>query len=202
MNTKGVFMNLPNTITALRLVLTAVFCASASAGGQWGYTIALVSFVLGAISDWFDGYYARKLNLVTSLGKLMDPLADKVLVCCGFLYLSVEGLCPAWVTAVILFREFLVTGVRQVAVEKGVVIAADKMGKWKTTFQLTFVITMLVHLTFGSLDIDFFLVTLLQYLSDPEGWLKHLSLWPAVVLTLVSGWNYVWNARDMILDRD
>lgn len=195
-------MNLPNIITLCRLVLTAVFCAAASAEGVVGYAIALAAFVLGAISDWLDGYLARKLNLVTSLGKLLDPLADKILVCSGFVYLSAKELCPVWVTALIICREFLVTGIRQIAVEKGTVIAADGLGKWKTTFQLVFIITALVHLTFSTVPADNWLVTLLHYLSNPAHWLIPVSLWAAVALTVISGLSYFWNARDMILDRD
>ncbi len=195
-------MNLPNTITLFRLVLTAVFCAAASAEGVAGYAIALAAFVLGAISDWLDGHLARKMNLVTSLGKLLDPLADKILVCSGFVYLSAERLCPVWVTALIICREFLVTGIRQIAVEKGRVIAADGLGKWKTTFQLVFIITALVHLTFAAVGSDVGIVRLLQFLSDPDCWLIPLSLWAAVVLTVVSGLSYFWKSRDMILDRD
>ena len=195
-------MNLPNFITLCRLVLTAVFCAAASAEGVAGYAIALAAFVLGAISDWLDGYLARKMNLVTSLGKLLDPLADKILVCSGFVYLSAEGLCPVWVTALIICREFLVTGIRQIAVEKGRVMAADGLGKWKTAFQLTFIITALVHLTFAKVCVDNVFVKLLKYLSDPSNWLIPISLWAAVVLTVVSGISYFWNARAMILDQD
>lgn len=195
-------MNLPNSITLFRLVLTAVFCAAASAEGVTGYAIALTAFILGAVSDWLDGYLARKMNLVTSLGKLLDPLADKILVCSGFVYLSAKGLCPVWVTALIICREFLVTGIRQIAVEKGKVIAADGLGKWKTTFQLTFIITALVHLTFETIATENPVVKLLQYLSDKEHWLFPLSLWPAVALTVVSGLSYFWQSREMILDKD
>ncbi len=195
-------MNLPNSITLFRLVLTAVFCAAASAEGVTGYSIALGAFVLGAISDWLDGYLARKLNLVTSLGKLLDPLADKILVCSGFVYLSAKGLCPVWVTALIICREFLVTGIRQIAVEKGRVIAADGLGKWKTTFQLFFIITALVYLTFESVESTNLVVRFFQTLTDREGWLFPISLWPAVALTGISGWFYFWNAKDMLLDKE
>ncbi|MBT8037351.1 MAG: CDP-diacylglycerol--glycerol-3-phosphate 3-phosphatidyltransferase [Verrucomicrobiae bacterium] len=195
-------MNLPNTITLFRLVLTAVFCGAASAEGVVGYAIALSAFILGAISDWLDGYLARKLNLVTSLGKLLDPLADKILVCSGFVYLSAKGLCPVWVTALILCREFLVTGIRQIAVEKGTVIAADGLGKWKTTFQLIFIITALVYLTFESVESTHFIVTTLQYLSNKDHLLFPLSLWPAVALTVISGWSYFWSSKSIILDQD
>ncbi len=195
-------MNLPNTITLFRLILTAIFCVAASAEGVVGYAIALAAFVLGAISDWLDGYLARRMGLVTSLGKLLDPLADKILVCSGFVYLSAEGLCPVWVTALIICREFLVTGIRQIAVEEGQVIAADNLGKWKTTFQLTFIITALVYLTFESVDSTNPLVTGLQYLSHKDHLLFPLSLWPAVVLTVVSGWSYFWKSKDIIIGKD
>ena len=195
-------MNLPNTITLFRLVLTAVFCVAASAEGLVGYAIALSAFVLGAISDWLDGYLARRMGLVTSLGKLLDPLADKILVCSGFVYLSAKGLCPVWVTALILCREFLVTCIRQIAIEEGKVIAADQLGKWKTTFQLTFIITALVYLTFEPVDSNNALVTGLQYLSHKDHLLFPLSLWPAVALTVISGWSYFWKSKDMILGKN
>lgn len=198
----SLFMNLPNTITLFRLILTAVFCIAASAEGLVGYSIALTAFVLGAISDWLDGYLARRMGLVTSLGKLLDPLADKILVCSGFVYLSAEGLCPVWVTALILCREFLVTGIRQIAIEEGKVIAADNLGKWKTTFQLIFIITALVHLTFKSVDSSNALITGLQYLSDKDHLVFPLSLWPAVALTVVSGLSYFWKSKDLILGKN
>ena len=194
-------MNLPNTVTLFRLVLTAVFCVAASAEGLVGYAIALSAFVLGAISDWLDGYLARRMGLVTSLGKLLDPLADKILVCSGFVYLSAKGLCPVWVTALILCREFLVTGIRQIAIEEGKVIAADQLGKWKTTFQLTFIITALVYLTFEPVESNSSLITGLQYLSHKDHLLFPLSLWPAVALTVISGWSYFWKSKDMILGK-
>ena len=159
------------------------------------------AFVLGAISDWLDGYLARRMGLVTSLGKLLDPLADKILVCSGFVYLSAKGLCPVWVTALILCREFLVTGIRQIAIEEGKVIAADQLGKWKTTFQLTFIITALVYLTFEPVESNNSLVTGLQYLSHKDHLLFPLSLWPAVALTVISGWSYFWKSKDMILGK-
>lgn len=195
-------MNLPNTITLFRLILTAVFCIAASAEGTVGYAIALSAFVLGAFSDWLDGYLARKMGLVTALGKLLDPLADKILVCSGFVYLSAEALCPVWVTALILCREFLVTGIRQIAIEEGKVLAADHLGKWKTTFQLVFIITALVHLTFESVDATNPVVDSLKYIAHKDHLLFPLSLWPAVILTVISGWSYFWQSKDMILGKD
>ena len=160
-------VNIPNSITLFRLILTAIFIAAVSFDSPWAHHIALVTFVIAAISDWLDGYLARKLDLVTSLGKLLDPLADKILVAAGFIYLSVEGFCPVWVTCMIIGREFMVTGLRQIAVEQGKVIAADKLGKWKTTFQLVFIIGCLTHISFAALDPTNPLVSLLAWIAAP-----------------------------------
>ncbi|MDP0490473.1 MAG: CDP-diacylglycerol--glycerol-3-phosphate 3-phosphatidyltransferase [Verrucomicrobiota bacterium JB023] len=186
-------MNLPNSITVARLVLTAVFVAAASANTTTGNWIALVAFIIAAISDFLDGYLARKMNLVTSLGKLLDPLADKILVASAFVLLSAKGLCPVWVTSVIIAREFLVTGLRQIAVEQGEVIAADNLGKWKTTFQLTFCIAGLVWLLVAAAPEN-----PLHQLTAPGGWLQIISLWGAFALTALSGFNYTWKGRHLL----
>lgn len=191
-------VNLPNAITLSRLVLTAVFVAGTAFGSVAGHWIALVSFVVAAISDFVDGWLARKLGLVTPMGKLMDPLADKVLVCSAFVYLSAEGLCPVWVTVVILAREFLVTGLRQIAVEAGQVMAADRLGKWKTGLQLTFCITCLVWFVFQAFDPTNLFVGFIRCLSAPDGWLQPIAMWLALGLTLVSGWNYMWSSRQLL----
>jgi CDP-diacylglycerol--glycerol-3-phosphate 3-phosphatidyltransferase len=191
-------VNLPNAITVSRLFLTAVFVAAVGFPGTAGYAIALVTFSVAAATDWLDGYLARKLGLVTPLGKLLDPLADKILVCAAFVYFSAQPVdgyhSPVWVTALIIAREFLVTGLRQIAVEAGQVLAADRLGKWKTTFQLTFCITGLVWLTLVSMGSGGFL----RDLTSPDGWLMPLSLWTAVALTLISGANYVWSSRKLL----
>jgi CDP-diacylglycerol--glycerol-3-phosphate 3-phosphatidyltransferase len=156
--------------------------------------------VIAAISDYVDGWLARKLGLVTPVGKLLDPVADKVLVCSAYVYLSAQGEvnCPVWITVLIMAREFLVTGLRQIVVEAGQVMAADRLGKWKTGLQLTFCITCLVWFAFKSLDPDNWFVWLIQYLSSPEGWLVPVSMWLALGLTLLSGWNYVWAYRHLL----
>ena len=191
-------MNLPNAITFSRLVLTAVFVAGTAMESVLGHWIALVSFVIAAISDFVDGWLARKLGLVTAMGKLMDPLADKVLVGAAFIYLSTKGLAPVWVTVLIIAREFMVTGLRQIAVEAGQVMAADRLGKWKTGLQLTFCITCLVWFVAGDWQNASGLAWLLQFLSNPEGWLTPVSLWLALVLTVISGWNYLWSCRTLL----
>lgn len=104
-------LNLPNAITLTRIALVVVFTAAVSIADQysWGYLAALVTFILAACTDWLDGYLARRLNQVTTFGKLIDPLADKIAVSAAFIYLTGVGLCPVWVTILIISREFLVT---------------------------------------------------------------------------------------------
>ncbi len=192
-------VNLPNAITFSRLVLTVAFVIVVSRESATHYGIGLALFSIAAATDFLDGWLARRMGLVTPLGKLMDPLVDKILVCSAFVFFSAAGLCPVWITALILGREFLVTGLRQVAVEAGEVLAADTLGKWKTTFQLTYLITGLVWLTFSNLDDPGALAGFLASLASPDGWLMRISLWAAVALTVVSGYNYFHNSRHLIL---
>lgn len=196
-------VNLPNAITVSRLFLTAVFVIAVGFPGTTGFMIALITFSVAAATDWLDGYLARKLGMVTPLGKLLDPLADKILVCAAFVYFSAQPRdgyhSPVWVTSLIIAREFLVTGLRQIAVEAGQVLAADRLGKWKTTFQLTYCITGLVWLTFNSMKDPGMIGGLLRDLANPKGWLMPISLWTAMALTLISGANYVWGCRKLLM---
>ncbi|MFT6864994.1 MAG: CDP-diacylglycerol--glycerol-3-phosphate 3-phosphatidyltransferase [Akkermansiaceae bacterium] len=193
-------VNLPNSITFARLILTAIFILSASVGGTAALIVALTTFVIATISDWLDGYLARKLNLVTSLGKLLDPLADKILVTSAFVYFTSMDLCPVWVTCLIIGREFMVTGLRQIAVDKGQIIAADKLGKWKTTFQLAFGITSLLWLILDSMASGNTELSFLETLTSPENWLFKGFLWGALALTLLSGLNYLKKSWKLLLD--
>tara|TARA_B100000925_G_scaffold155979_1_gene117054 strand:+ start:10539 stop:11054 length:516 start_codon:yes stop_codon:yes gene_type:complete len=166
-------------------------------GSQIGYGVALFAFTFAAITDFLDGYFARKMGLVTSLGKLLDPIADKILTASAFIFLCAheQRLCPVWVVVVILAREFLVTGLRQIAVEKGKVIAADWSGKWKTTFQIGFCSTALTWLFLEALGQQ---GSFLAQLADPESWLMPTFLWLSLALTVLSGLQYVWNSRDLL----
>ena len=199
-------VNLPNSITLSRLILAAIFVIAMGFPGLWGYSTALATFSIAAATDWLDGYLARKLDQVTPLGKLLDPLADKILVCSAFVFMSVigpdgtdgKGFVPVWATALIIGREFLVTGLRQIAIEAGQVLAADRLGKWKTTFQLIFVIDALVWLAFNEANPNAFIHATLM-LAKPESWLMPISLWIAVALTAISGFNYLWNGRKLLV---
>ncbi len=191
-------MNLPNAITLSRLFLTAGFVIFVAWESTWGHTVALILFIIAAASDYLDGYLARKLNLVTPLGKLLDPLADKILVCAAFVFLTAKGVCPVWITALIIGREFLVTGLRQIAIEAGQVLPADNLGKWKTTFQLTYIISALIWLTLETMEKTSGVLAFFHSLTKPWGegaWLLPISLTLAVALTVISGWNYLWSSR-------
>ncbi len=197
-------MNLPNAITFSRLVMTAAFVVAVSQRSLTGYGWGLALFVVAAVSDFVDGYLARKMGLVTPLGKLMDPLADKILVSAAFVFFTERGLCPVWVTALIIGREFLVTGLRQIAIEAGQVLAADNLGKWKTGFQLGYLITGLVWLTSEYGKKHFVVLDWLGNLARPSqegGWLQPVFLWGAVALTVISGWNYVWSGRGLLVTK-
>lgn len=194
-------VNIPNAITVSRLFLTAGFVIFISFGTAWAHFTALALFIIAAATDYLDGWLARKLNLVTPLGKLLDPLADKILVCSAFVFLSAEGICPVWITALIMAREFLVTGLRQIAIEAGHVMAADRLGKWKTGLQLTYLISALIRVALDSLESVPRPLAIFDFLTmrmANGGWLLPISLFLAVSLTAISGWNYVWSSRRLL----
>lgn len=193
-------MNLPNQLTVARLLLTFVFVALLSIEGlPHGGTAALIVFSIAAFTDFLDGYLARKHSLITNFGKLMDPLADKILMCAGFVLLACMSFIPAWIVIVILAREFLVTGLRLLATAEGVVLAADSLGKYKTIFQIVTVIYFLLIIAarepaFGWLNPVFDLP-----LFSP-GLLGQLLIWISLALTLISGLGYVWKNRKLLGD--
>lgn len=191
-------LNLPNAITLTRIALVVVFTAAVSVADRysWGYLAALVTFILAACTDWLDGYLARRLNQVTTFGKLIDPLADKIAVSAAFIYLTGEGLCPAWITILIISREFLVTGLRQIAQDHGVIIPAGTSGKWKTAFQLAFCIACLLALTWTHTPeylpsiTDRLAALCLWHGSGASNLLYQVTLWGSVILTVYSGAVY------------
>lgn len=150
-------MNLPNRLTLLRIILIPVFVAAYYVNAlPYNYLIAAVIFVVAAFTDFLDGYIARKKNLVTDLGKFLDPIADKVLVAAALIVMLVipEGgtaILPSYCAifvAVILARELIISGFRMVAAAKGTVLAADKAGKWKTFIQDIAITVLLVGAQF------------------------------------------------------
>ena len=125
-------MNIANKLTLLRVFLIPVFLVVLYWGFPYSQYAALGIFILASLTDFLDGYLARSRNLITDFGKFMDPLADKVLVVTAMLWFVQTGVMPAWAVAVVIFREFAVSGMRLIAVEGGRVIAAGWSGKVKT----------------------------------------------------------------------
>ena len=128
-------MNLPNKLTILRIFLVPFIILCFYLPAAWGMWIAVVLFVVAAVTDTVDGRYARAHNMVTDFGKFMDPIADKLLVNAVLIMLTAEGKVPAVVTILFIAREFVVSGLRLVAASRGVVLAAGSLGKIKTTLQ-------------------------------------------------------------------
>jgi len=155
-------MNLPNKLTVARLIMVPLFVVLMSIDHVATYTIAYIIFTVASITDYYDGKIARDQNLITNFGKLMDPLADKVLMAAAFvMVMKVPQLdVPGWAIVAILAREFLVTGARSVATESGHVIAANKWGKIKTVLQMVYIFTFLflatVFLGLESIAPDFY----------------------------------------------
>lgn len=138
-------MNLPNSLTILRIILVPFFMLFLLVDISYGREIASIIFIFAAGTDFVDGYIARKKNQITNFGKIMDPLADKLLVSAALICLVQLGEIPAWIVVFILGREFAVTGLRSVAASEGTVIAASNLGKYKTISQLIALILILVN---------------------------------------------------------
>lgn len=171
-------MNLPNKLTMARVVMIPVFLVLLYLGLDWS---ALIVFVVASLTDMLDGKIARKYHLVTDFGKFADPLADKLLVTSAFVWFVEVGVMPAWICFIILAREFIVTGLRIVAIEKGRVIAAGMLGKIKTTIQMVSIVLILIPQVREGIPT---LVTILNY--------------AVVIITLWSGADYLVKNFDLI----
>ncbi|HYR19420.1 MAG TPA: CDP-diacylglycerol--glycerol-3-phosphate 3-phosphatidyltransferase [Myxococcales bacterium] len=169
-------LNAPNLMTLGRIACIPVFLALLSYENRRNSFLAAMVFAAAAISDWLDGWLARVSNKVTTLGKFLDPLADKIIVLSALVMLVRLGRVPVWVVVIILARELLISGLRTIAMSEGLVIAASRGGKWKTSLQLSGIIALMVHYhfaidyVFGTVVTDFHTVGLtLLYLSLVPG---------------------------------
>ena len=176
-------MNLPNKLTILRVIMIpffVVFMYLDFAAAKW---IALGIFIAAAITDTLDGQIARRCNLVTTFGKFMDPLADKLLVCSAMIALVDQGRIPAWIVIIIIAREFIISGFRLIAAEKGVVIAAGIWGKLKTVVQMVMVCFLI-----GNLGGKVIFV------------IKQVLIYAALVLTIISLIDYLVSNKNVLKD--
>lgn len=186
-------MNLPNQLTVARLVLSVIFVACLSVKFPFHHTLALAIFVVATATDYLDGEIARRRNLITDFGKLMDPLADKILTAAAFICLIPAGALPAWVVIIIIAREFLITGLRLLAGAKGVVLPAEKMGKHKTAWQMATILFFLLLLALGDWN-----SARLEWTPWAWNYVGTTMVVVTTVLTLYSGVGYFWKNRALI----
>ncbi|HBC85479.1 MAG TPA: CDP-diacylglycerol--glycerol-3-phosphate 3-phosphatidyltransferase [Lentisphaeria bacterium] len=194
-------MNLPNKLTMARIVMIFIFLVICNvderlpANWQMPWKIVGVLFAfLAGLTDILDGYIARKYNLITDFGQLMDPLADKIFMATTFIMLVDKGILEGWVAVIVLSREFLVTGLRLLGAGKGVVIPADITGKLKTSLQMAFVVIGGYFWILGW--------------KGPEikntiwvWWCWEIAKWVIIAVTVYSGANYFYRLRHLYLDK-
>lgn len=174
-------MNLPNKLTLARIIMVPFFIAAFILGY---YPVALVLFCAASVTDYFDGKIARERNLVTNFGKIMDPLADKILVYSALCLFIEADLIRAWMLILILAREFIIAGMRTVAASEGRVLAAGMSGKIKTVLQMFAVIAYLLALSVPSVQQTITLAA-------------NVIFWAALVMTVYSGCEYVLKNKDI-----
>ncbi len=206
-------MNLPNKLTVSRFVLTVVFLTVIFSRVPYHETVALIVFCIASLTDYFDGKIARRDKLITNFGILMDPLADKILVCSAFISfvnradlpdhrgMPPHAWMPAWMAVVVVARELAITGLRMLAASKNVVLAAERYGKHKTISQIVAIISVLVLASYPQWGVlgsifGFHLIGNVPWVV----WFTELAKWVAVLLTIISGTIYLWRNRRLYLD--
>lgn len=190
-------MNIPNQITVSRIIMIPIFVVFMLVDFGWGdvtflgatipvgHLMGAIIFILAAVTDFIDGYYARKHNLVTNMGKFLDPLADKLLVSAALIILVELGFAPAWIVILIISREFAVTGLRLILADEGEVVAAKQLGKIKMWTQIVAVSALLLHNVF------------FEMFSIP---FASIMLYVSLFFTIWSGWDYFYVNRRILLD--
>ena len=175
-------MNTPNKLTIARMIIVPflVIFLLTGWGGEANRYMSLTLFVVASVTDWFDGYLARKNNLVTNFGKFMDPLADKLLVCSAMICMIDLKRLPAWFVIIIIAREFIISGFRLIAAENGIVIAANYWGKFKTASQMIMIILLILHFD------GIFVI------------LEQIFIWLSLALTIISLITYIWQNRTVL----
>jgi CDP-diacylglycerol--glycerol-3-phosphate 3-phosphatidyltransferase len=200
-------MNLPNQLTVLRFILTVVFVVLFYLPLANRISIALLVFAVASITDYLDGHLARSRNLVTNFGKLMDPLADKILMTAALILLATSQVplpsgreaVEVWIVIAILAREFFVTGIRQIASNAGVILAAEKLGKHKMVWQIITVIYFLLYASTAEPMFAWLTPAFRWWIFAPEVF----GLFCIIMmtgLTFLSGFSYFWKNRKLFGD--
>ena len=178
-----IILSHPNTLTLFRIAAVPIIVILMLFPNRISTFIAALLFSAAAITDYFDGYIARRFGLVSNLGKVMDPVADKLLVSSAFIMLTALGWAPAWMVCIIIGREIAVTGLRNIIAEKGEDVSASNLGKYKTGFQIAATIPLMIHYPFFGLDVQA---------------VGAFFLWGALVFTLWSGVDYFIKFRKLL----
>jgi CDP-diacylglycerol---glycerol-3-phosphate 3-phosphatidyltransferase len=174
----------PNSLTLYRVIAVPIIVILLLFPNRLFAFIAAVLFSTAAITDYLDGFFARRRGLVSNLGKIMDPLADKLLVSSAFIMLASHGWVPAWMVCIIVGRELAVTGLRNIIAQEGEDLSASNLGKYKTGFQIAAIIPLLIHYPLFGINVE------------AVGW---LFLWGALIFTIWSGADYFIKFRRFFL---
>ena len=178
--------NLPNILSLFRLVCIPLVIVSLYFPGKLGSFLAALFFGLAFITDFLDGYFARKYGAVTVLGKFLDPMADKLLVTSTIIMLISLDRIPAWIVILIVAREMAITGFRSIAMNEGIVIQASALGKFKTVFQSIAVMALCIHYEYFNLDFQL---------------VGTMFLYVALILTFWSGWAYLKSSKHVLFPK-
>jgi len=188
-------MNWANRITLSRLALTVLFVIALNSAWQYARTAALVIFLIAGLTDFVDGEIARRYGVITSFGKLMDPLVDKIMVAAAFISLVPLKAVPAWAATTVVARDFLITGLRLMATAKGRVLPAESLGKQKTSWQIVTIVFFLALLSIAEL----------HHTAEMSIWWARawadagpVLVWVTVALTIYSGLGFTWRNRELI----
>ena len=185
-------MSLPNRLTMARIVLTFAFVFFAFQTGVTPRIIAAAVFLFASLTDFFDGYYAKKYNLISDFGKLMDPIADKFLILTAFFIFMVMHLIQGWMFILILVREAGVTLIRLRAMRRGKILAAERAGKIKTVLQILAILTILAFMVLAEMNLPGYWSARLGLFHQ---WVIVPLMLAVVAVTLSSGISFVWNNR-------
>jgi len=179
-------LNIPNILTMMRIaaipLLAALLMSPSKSSGFWAAAV----FAIASITDWLDGYLARRMGIVTVFGKFLDPIADKLIVMAAMVMILPFGRVPAWMVLVILGREMIITGLRGIASSEGIVIQASDLGKFKTIFQIVAILGLVLHY-----DYNWFFGIAHPLLTVNMHNIGMFYLWIATILTIWSGVDYL-----------
>ncbi len=194
-NFKRELLAIPNIITYFRILTIPFILFFVSYESRWHSFIASLFFTFACFSDFFDGYFARKLNQITILGKLLDPLADKLVVSSTLIILIGMGRVPDWLVILLLAREFAITGLRGIAASEKMIIPASPLGKYKTAFQMAAIFYLLVHYSYR---INFYGLFALEFSFHDVG---IVLLYISLFYSLISAFDYFWKFATQINQR-